>query len=197
MLLGQCIYLNLVLVSHAQMSRIGYRELAHGQTNSSEDVYGERRANEQLCCEWAAWLCCSVVRNTLSALFHFFFHLFLAFYFFGGIHHTSFSTFFSFFDFLVVFPTLLFPPFFHFSIFPFVSVSILFSVSLRIFSVRRIANAASTGNAASTRDASKPRIKKTGFSAMGGRWNIKKTPSAASASEIAVTNTSRGYTSHL
>ena len=41
-----------VKVSHAQMSRIGYWELAHGQTYSSEDVYGERRINEQLCCEW-------------------------------------------------------------------------------------------------------------------------------------------------
>ena len=41
------------------------RELAHGQTYSSEDVYGERRANEQLCCEWAAWLRCSVGHNWL------------------------------------------------------------------------------------------------------------------------------------
>ena len=57
-----------VKVSHAQMSRIGYWELAHGQTYSSEDVYGERRDNEQLCCEWSAWLTCSVVSTPFSAL---------------------------------------------------------------------------------------------------------------------------------
>ena len=46
-------YLNLkteilrVVMSHAQMNRIGWRELAHRQTYSSSDAYGERRDNEQ------------------------------------------------------------------------------------------------------------------------------------------------------
>ena len=34
-------------MSHAQMNRIGWRELAHRQTYSSSDAYGERRDNEQ------------------------------------------------------------------------------------------------------------------------------------------------------
>jgi len=39
-------------MSHAQMDRIGCRELAHGQAYLCSDVYGERRDNEQaLACE--------------------------------------------------------------------------------------------------------------------------------------------------
>ena len=37
-----------VAMGHAQMNRIGWRELAHRQTYSSSDAYGERRNNEQV-----------------------------------------------------------------------------------------------------------------------------------------------------
>ena len=59
-------------------------------------------------------------------------------------------------------------------------IRIFFSVFLSVFSVLTIAHTASTGNDISRSEASKHSIKKTGFSAIGGRWNIKKIPSAAS-----------------
>jgi len=41
-----------VNLSHAHLSRIVWRELAHRQTHSSEDAYGECRDSSQACaCE--------------------------------------------------------------------------------------------------------------------------------------------------
>ena len=37
-----------IAMGHAQMNWIGWRELAHRQTYSSSDAYGERRNNEQV-----------------------------------------------------------------------------------------------------------------------------------------------------
>ena len=117
------------------MSRIGCWELAHGQTYSSEDVYGERRDNEQRKLRvvgmahtllFPPFSCFSPLWWVLLTLFfppfsHFlplwwyflpcFFHLFLAFRLYGGIFQPAFSTFFSLFAFMVVSPTLLLPPF--------------------------------------------------------------------------------------